>query len=183
MLLRRSAAGLVALASALAIAGCGGSGSSTVAAGPYMKSVCTAVSSFEQDVRTRSSALKTSTIAKSPAQGKVIFQDFLSAVADDSRTALTRLKAAGTPGVTDGNKIEAAFISVFSRLEDAMNHAAASASALPTTSGTAFQSGANSLIASFESTMTGLGSSLSGLKSPALDKAAAKEPACSSLSS
>ena len=179
MLLRRSVAALGALATAVGFAGCGSS-SSGVSAGTYVKAVCNAVGPFEKDVASRSSALNPSSI-KSPAQGKTALQSFLAAVASDTDRALGQLKAAGSPDVANGPKIESAIVGAFTQLDHAMKAAAGQANTLPTTSPTAFQSAATTLGNTVRSSMNGIGSSLTGLKSSELEKAAAKEPACSSL--
>jgi hypothetical protein len=180
MLLRKSAAVIGALATTAGFAGCGSSSSSGVTAGAYVKAVCNAVGPFEKDVAARSGALNPTTI-KSPAQGKTALQGFLSAVSHDTDKALAQLKAAGAPDVTNGKKIETAIVGAFTQLDTAMKTAATNANSLPTTSPTAFQSAATTLGTTVRNSMNGIGSSLSGLKSSELEKAAAKEPACKTL--
>jgi hypothetical protein len=145
-----------------------------------VKSVCNAVGPFEKDINTRTSALQTNP-SKTPAQGKTELQGFLSAVASDTDKALSQLKAAGTPSVSNGTKIETAIVKAFTQLDSAMKQAATTANSLSTTSVSAFQSGATSLGTTVKNSMSGIGSSLTGLKSPALEKAAAKEPACATI--
>jgi hypothetical protein len=181
MLARKSAAAIGVLATTVGFAGCGGgSSSSGVTAAAYVKSVCNAVGPFEKDVTARSSALNPTSI-KSPAEGKTALQGFLTAVAGDTDKALSQLKSAGKPSVTNGKQIEAAIVQAFTQLDSAMKKAATSANSLPTTSATAFQAAATTLGTTVRTSMSGIGSSLSGLKSPELQKAAAKEPACSTL--
>ena len=180
MLLRKSAAAIGVLATTVGFAGCGSSSSTGVSAATYVKAVCNAVGPFEKDVASRSGALNPTTI-KSPAQGKTALQGFLSAVASDTDKALAQLKAAGAPDVGNGSKIESAIVAAFTQLDTAMKTAANNANSLPTTSPTAFQAAATTLGTTVKNSMNGIGSSLSGLKSSALEKAAAKEPACSSL--
>lgn len=179
MLLRRSAAAVGVLATTIGFAGCGSS-SSGVSAGAYVKAVCNAVGPFEKDVAVRSGALNPKAI-KSPAQGKVALQGFLSAVASDTDKALGQLKAAGSPDVTNGGKIEKAIVHAFTQLDHAMKTAATNANTLPTTSATAFQTAATTLGTTVKNSMAGIGTSLSGLKSSELEKAASKEPACKTL--
>ncbi len=179
MLLRRSAATLGVLAATVGFAGCGSS-SSGVSAGTYVKAVCNAVGPFEKDVASRSGALNPSTI-KSPTQGKTALQGFLTAVASDTDRALGQLQSAGSPNVANGQKIESAIVGAFAQLDHAMKAAAGQANSLPTTSPTAFQTAATTLGTTVRNSMNGIGSSLTGLRSSELEKAAAKEPACSSL--
>jgi hypothetical protein len=168
------------LAAALALSACGGSSSSGVSPAAYVKSICQAVGPFEKDVQARSSALDLSTI-KNPAQGKQALQGFLSAVVTDTGTAVNKLKAAGAPDVSNGKQISAAIINAFTQLGRALGQASSSASNLPTSSASAFKTAANSLGANVRTSMTSIGAGLNGLKSPALETAAKKEPACQHL--
>jgi hypothetical protein len=177
---RRTAAVLGVIGAAAGLAGCG-SGSSGVSPDAYVRSVCNAVGPFESSVASRSNALNPSTI-KTPAEGKVKLQNFLAAVASDTGTALSKLRAAGTPNVSGGARIESAIVGAFEQLDSAMKAAAEHADSLPTNSPSAFQAAATSLGTTVRNSMNGIGSSLSGLKSAALQKAAASEPACKRLS-
>ena len=181
MFLRRSAAVLAVLGVLAGIGGCGSS-SSSVAPAAYVRAVCNAVGPFESNVAARSNALNPSAI-KSPAEGKVALRSFLAAVASDTGTALQRLRSAGTPDVPGGARIESAIVGAFVQLDSAMREAAKSAESLPTTSAGAFQAAATNLGTTVRNSMNGIGTSLSGLKSPALQKAALQEPACKKLSS
>lgn len=180
MLLRRTAALVGVIAATVAVSGCG-SGSSQISAAAYVRAVCNAVGPFERQVAARSDALNPQLI-KSPDQGKVTLKGFLSAIASDTETALTRLRAAGTPNVVGGARIESTIVAAFAQLDKAMKSAATSANNLPTTSASAFQAAATTLGTSIRSSMNGIGTSLSALRSSTLQKAALKEPACSSLS-
>jgi hypothetical protein len=177
---RKSAALIGVLVTTAAVSGCG-SGSSKVSAAAYVRSVCNAVGPFERQVAARSNALDPQSI-KSPDQGKVALKSFLSAIATDTDTALSRLRAAGTPNVAGGTKIESTIVAAFAQLDKAMKSAATSADDLPTASPSAFQAAATTLGTTVRSSMNGIGSSLSALRSSTLEKAALKEPACSSLS-
>ncbi len=185
MHLKRKSTALATLAAAATLAGCGGSSSSSgVSASAYVKSVCGAVIPFEQDVLTRSSAISPTSI-KSAAQGKQVLHEFLSAISNDTSTALSKLQAAGTPGVTNGKQISAAIVDAFQRLKTTMTKATADSSSLPTNSLKAFESGTQTIIGNVRTSMNAIGQELqsSTLKSTELQKAAAKEPACKGLSS
>jgi type VI protein secretion system component VasK len=168
------------LAMAVALAGCGSSGSSGVTAAAYVKSICTAVVPFERDVATRSTALGLASLS-TPAQGKHAIQGFLSAVATDTNRALTRLQAAGTPNVSNGKTLASTVVAAFAALRSAVARALVQADALPTTSPAAFKAGATGLGSTVRSSMGGIDASLGKLKSVELEKAAAHEPACASL--
>src|SRR3954453_6545976 len=92
---------------AVVLAGCGSSGPPTVTPSSYVRAVCTAVGPFEKDVVSRSSALNLATINNAP-QGKTALRGFLTAVASDTRQALSKLNAAGTPNVKNGKQISSA---------------------------------------------------------------------------
>ncbi len=162
----------------LALSGCGGSSGVTPAA--YVKSICSAIGPFEKTVQSRSSALNLSSI-KNPAQGKTALHTFLTAVAGDTETTISQLKAAGTPKVTNGNAIQNGIVSAFTQLRGALLDAATKASSLPTSSPKAFKTAADALGTSVRTSMSSIGSGLSGLRNPALEKAAASEPSCKAL--
>ena len=164
-----------------ALAGCGGSsGSSGVSASAYVKSICAAVGPFEKDVQARSSALNLSSLSNA-SQGKTALQGFLTAVVADTDKAISQLKAAGTPDVTNGSKIASTLVQAFSALKGALAQAASRAQSLPTTSPAAFKTAAQALGTAVQTSMSSIGSSLNGLKSADLEKAAAHDPTCKSL--
>jgi hypothetical protein len=179
---RKLRAALAVLASAAVVAGCGSGGSSSgVSAGTYVKSICTAVGPFEKDVAARSNALNTAKLT-SAAQGKKAVQDFLTAVSADTDKALSQLQAAGTPSVDHGKAISTTIVGAFRQLRQAIGSALTQAKSLSTTSPEAFKNGANHLGGTVRSSLGGISASLGKLQSADLEKAAAKEPACTSLS-
>jgi hypothetical protein len=180
MLRRKVVAALAVLTLTLSLAACGGSSSSGVSAGSYVKAICQAIGPFEKDVQSRSSALDLSKIS-SPAAGKKALQDFLSAIVADTDKAVTQLKAAGSPDVNNGTKISGAIVGAFTQVKTALSQAKNQAGNLPTTSPTAFKTAAQSIGTGIRTSMSSIGNSLSGLKSTELENAAKKEAACTSL--
>lgn len=181
MLIGKTASLLATLTITAALAGCGGSGgSSGVSPSAFMSSLCSTVGPFEKDVQARTSALNLSSLTNA-AQGKKALQDFLSAVVADTDKAVSQLKAAGIPKVTNGSQISAQLVKAFTALKTTLAAAASKAGSLPTSSPAAFKAAAQSLGTSVQTSMSSIGSSLNGLKSPELEKAAAKEPACKTL--
>lgn len=165
------------------LAGCGSSSSSSsVSPGTYVKAICNAVGPFEKDVQKRSSALNLASISNA-SQGKTALQGFLNAVVSDTDSAIAKLKAAGVPDVNNGQKISAALTGAFTRLRSALHAAATKAGSLPTDNPTDFKNAAQSLGTTVQSSMASIGSSLNGLQSSDLEKAAASEPACKALAS
>jgi hypothetical protein len=168
---------IAVLATAIAVASCG---KSTVSPAAYVKSVCTAVAPFERDVATRSSALDVTHISN-PAQGKKALQGFLSAAATDAGTAVSRIKAAGTPDVSNGKSIESGISGAFGQLQGVLQSAASEAATLPTDSPSKFGQAAQALGTKVRTSLSSIGSSLTALRNPDLEKAARKEPSCQSL--
>jgi hypothetical protein len=161
-------------------AGCGSSSPSRVSAGTYISSVCSAITPLEQDVVNRSSALKISP-ATSAAQAKKTLQTFLTAVAADSDHALARIQAAGTPDIDNGKTVAATIVKAFTEVKDTLHTAETKANSLPTSSPTAFKAGAQGLGTSVGASLSNI--DRSGLSNPDLEKAAAGQSACKSLTS
>lgn len=186
MHLTRKFSVLSTVAVTAALAGCGGSSSSSsgVSAASYVKSVCGAVIPFEQDVLTRSSQINPTSV-KSAGQGKQVLHDFLSAISNDTSSAVSKLQSAGTPSVSNGKQISTAILAAFQRLKTTMVQATTQSSSLPTNSLKAFESGTQTIIGNVRTSMNSIGTSLqsSTLKSSDLQKAAAKEPSCKGLGS
>ena len=179
---RKFAAGLAMLATTAALAGCGGSSSSGVTPAAYVKAICATIGPFEKDVQARSSSLNLSSLTNA-AQGKKALQTFMAGIVADTDKAVTQLKAAGTPDVSNGKQIATTLVGAFTALKVALAQAATKAGSLPTSSPQAFQTAAQALGTSVQSSMSSIGSSLNGLKSADLEKAAANDPTCKSLSS
>jgi hypothetical protein len=184
MPLNRRPASLATAAAALVLglAACGGS--SGVSAGAYVKSFCQAVGPFESDVVKRTNTLAV-TRSKSVAEGKKAFQSFLSGIAADSRRAASQLRAAGTPNVKNGKAFAQTIVGAFDQLNRTMDQAVKQAASLPTSTPQAFTAAARQVDDTVRSSMTQIGTKLQsgGLRSPALEQAAAKEPACRAFGS
>jgi len=167
----------------LALAGCGSSSSSSgVSAATYVKAVCGAVRGWASDIDTRSGALNVATI-KNAAEGKAAIQTFFKAAVTDTSDVVAKLQAAGEPSIKNGNTISAAFVSAFTQIETVLKKGQSQANTLPTKNPAAFRDAGRTLANSVQSSLNNIGSGLSGLKSPELESAAKKEPACASLTS
>ena len=164
-------------------AGCGGSGGSSssakVSPDKYVATVCSAISPLERDVVTRSSALNNTT-ATNATQAKRTLQGFLTAVEQDSASALSKIQSAGTPDISGGKAVAGTIVKAFTELRDAMKVALTRSDSLPTGSPTAFKSAAQALGASVRGSLNNIDSS--GLSNRDLEKAAAGQAACKSLS-
>jgi hypothetical protein len=161
-------------------AGCGSSDSSKVSASKYVSAVCAAISPLEKDVVTRSSALNNTTAANA-TEAKKTLQGFLTAVEQDATNALNKIQSAGAPDISGGKAVAATVVKAFTELRDAMRVALTKSNSLPTDSPTSFKTAAQALGASVRASLKNIDSS--GLTNPDLEKAAANEAACKSLSS
>jgi hypothetical protein len=161
-------------------AGCGSSGPAKVSPKTYVRSVCSAISPLERDVVTRSSALNDTT-ATDATQAKKTLQGFLDAVEQDSEHAVSRLRSAGTPDISNGKAVAATIVKAFTEVRDALRAAATKSKSLPTDSANSFKTAAQALGASVKGSLNNIDAS--GLSNPVLEKAAANEPACQSLNS
>jgi hypothetical protein len=167
------------LLAVLVCAGCGSSDSSKVSASHYVASVCSAISPLEKDVQTRSSALN-STTAANATEAKKTLQGFLTAIEQDSANALSRIQSAGTPDISGGKAVAGTIVKAFTELRDAMKVALTKSNSLPTDSPASFKAAAQALGASVHGALSNIDSS--GLTNPDLEKAAAGQAACKSLS-
>ncbi|HET6868458.1 MAG TPA: hypothetical protein VFH80_21260 [Solirubrobacteraceae bacterium] len=163
----------------LLCAGCGSS-DSKVSAGTYVKSVCSAISPLSRDVSIRLNALN-NTPAPNATVAKKTLQGFLDAVEQDSEHALSQLRSAGTPDISNGKSVSAAIVKTFSQLRDAMRVAVSKSQSLPTDSPSSFNAAAQALTTSVRGSLNKIDAS--GLSNPALEKAASTESACRSLNS
>jgi hypothetical protein len=165
----------------VALAACGSSSPSGVSPSSWVETVCGAVGPFEQDVVSRSSALDVATF-KNAAQSKIALEHFLEAVQADATSAVRKLRSAGAPDVANGKAIDAAVVGAFTRVQDTMRSAVAQAHTLPTSSPAALRSSARALGIEVRSSLSSFPSlSSSALRSPQIDQAAAKEPACRNI--
>jgi len=179
----RIPAALTTLALAAGLAACGGSkSSSTVSASAYAKSLCSAIGPFETHLRNRLGSLHLSA-NPSPAQGKAALERFYAGAAADSDSAVSQLRAAGTPDVPKGKEIASTILGAFEQVQTAMHKAQTQAGSLPTGSVSSFRAGAATLSTTLAGSMSNIDQKLqaSTLKSPQLVKAATREPACRAL--
>lgn len=153
---------------------------SGVSAAGYVHAVCSAIGPFEHKVQSSASVLTPSSIS-SASSGKSALQSFLGTVTADAGSAVSQLKAAGSPKVPGGAAIEASIVGAFTSFDSALQTAKTNADSLPTSSTSAFQAATTALGKTIQTSLSGITASLGSLKSPALQAAAAKDPACSSL--
>jgi hypothetical protein len=168
---------VIGMVAGLLVSGCGGGSSSGVSADSYVKAVCTAMRNWAQEIEAGSGTLNLATITNAK-QGKTAIQRFFAGAVADTRTATSKLKSAGTPAVTGGFEISSALASSFAQIEAALTRGQRQANALPADDPAAFPTAGRALGGEVQRALTNIGSGLSGLRSPELEKAAQNEPAC-----
>ncbi len=180
---RTSAIGGV-LAASVALSACGGSSSSSSVVTPaaYMKTVCQTVISFRQQLQASSNALHAVTDTALPAR-KQALQTFLTSFSSSAKSAASKIEGAGSPNVSNGKQVSSALDTVFTRLQSSLNQDAATAKSLSTQDPTAFKNVTAALGHTMQTQGSAVSGGLTGLKSPALESAAKKEPACQRLRS
>ena len=180
--MRRLASAIVLVA---ALAGCGGSGSSGVSPSAYVHSVCTTIYPYERDVVVSGAKLQAALFAvKTPVEAKRVLQAYITTVSADTDTAVTKLRAAGSPNVKNGARIASTILDAFTAVGSAMHQALSEVASLPTGNLTAFRTGIQRLELRLSS-LRNIGQKLQpgGLNSPELHKAGTRDPACRGASS
>jgi hypothetical protein len=170
----------VALATVV-LAGCGGA--SGVAPASYVKSICTTLTSWKNDVQTASASLQASAPkTTSLPQGKQQYVTFVGALVNATRQAASGLKSAGVPAVSGGQDVSTALVQTFSSATSALAQAASQAAGIPITSAAAYQAAASGVTAQIRGSLASM-AKITPRKNPQLRAAAAKEPACQALAS
>lgn len=174
----------VAIMAAIAVAGCGSSSSgNTVSAATYVKSVCGAASTWFHSIEGVGNTLKSATKSQgSLTKTKTAYTAFVVGVLHATQRAETQLKAAGTPSVSNGSKIESELVKAFSTAAQGLSSAATQAQQIPTTSKTAFNSAGGRVQAQVQQAISSM-STITPEKNPQLKAAAAKDPTCQQLKS
>jgi hypothetical protein len=178
---RRLAGALVVCA--LVVAGCGGSSSSSgVSAAAYVKSVCTATTSWKDAIQVAGTQLQAGVSDKSLAKTKAAYVAFVGSLVSSTGSAADQLASAGDPSVANGATISSKLVLIFKQAKQRLAQAESDAGAIPTSSSTAFQTASNKVEADVRTALAGM-SSAGPEKSPQLKAAAAKDATCKSLAS
>lgn len=180
---RQRLAGALA-ACALVAAGCGSSSSksSGVSAATYVKSVCTAATSWKNAIQTAGTQLEAGANAKSLPKTKTAYVSFVGALVNATGSAESQLSAAGTPSVTNGKTISTTLVQIFTKAKGNLTKAASDAAAIPTGNSKDFQTAAGSVETEVKNALASM-STVAPEKNPQLHAAAAKDPTCKSLAS
>jgi len=175
----------VVVCTAFLLGGCGGSSApSKTSPGAYLKSACGAVGDWVATVKARESRLvEQLPSSPTPVQGRRLLQSFVAEVVGATDQARSRIRAAGVPGVKEGDLIAEKIAGAFQQISGVLTHAREDAEHLPTANPTAFSTAATLLGNSVQRALSSIGTGLSALRSPQLEAAAATIPACQSLKS
>jgi hypothetical protein len=177
----RIASAALALAAVLLVSACGGSGKARTAPASYVSQVCSSVGAWLGGIQ--SSSAKMSAQLKSdstPADAKRALESLVGSAVADSERVVASLRAAGVPDVSNGATISAHLVAAFQHATTELRALQSQVRSLPT-SPSAFRAGAHTLSASLQSSLSGIGSGLQGLHSPALEQAAGQSAACRNL--
>jgi hypothetical protein len=172
----------VLVTGALAVAGCGGSSHSGVSPAAYVRSVCTAATSWKNAIQSAGTKLSSGVNTKSLTKAKAEYVAFVNSLVAATEQAESQLKSAGSPAVANGKQISGSLVKIFDEAKGTLGQAASQASALPTSSPRAFESSAGKVVTSIRSSLAGM-SNVTPEKNAELHAAAAKDKTCQSLAS
>jgi len=171
---------------AFAAAGCGGGGGSSASGTKpetWSASVCGALQTWTDDLKTGSqnlsADLRKSSDLKSVKQKLVAF---LEDAEQSTRKMVQDVKAAGAPAVKDGPAIQSDLENGLTDAQNSFHRAVAKAKKLPTNDPAALTTGLTSLGTQIQSELTSTGQHFSNLEKKYdvgdLNKAMAGEPSC-----
>jgi hypothetical protein len=172
---------VVVVTATLALASCGSSSSSKVSAGSYVKSVCTATTSWYRTIQVAGMKLQATVhSSKSLPSAKSAYVHFVDSLLHATQRVEQQLKSAGVPSVNGGKKISNEVITAFDRAKRGLQTAATQVRRAPTSSDTAFHAAAGRVQATVQRALQSM-SSLAPQKNPQLHRAALKDPSCQRL--
>jgi hypothetical protein len=170
---------------------CNSSGSPTAASthsalspSAYVSGVCSAVLSWVQGVKSRSTALPAQIATISNLDdGKRIITDFLNGTVGETDVLISKVAGLGAPKVANGADVQSTVTKALQSIRATFVEAETRAKDLPTNDPNAFRAGAEQIGQSFQSELSGLDSKLGVADNPELSQAAQKDPSCQQLSS
>jgi hypothetical protein len=177
---------VVVLLVAVSAAGCGGSSGNKsngkVTPEAYVNQVCASVGQWLRAVEGSSTQISRElTPGSTPAHAKQALESLMSSSVADSERVVSGLQAAGTPEVANGEQIAAGLVGSFDQATKALRNVETQVKALPTNDSRSFLTAAKQVDGSIQSSLSSIGTGLSSLRSPELQKAAAKSQACKNL--
>ena len=176
----------VALAAATVLTACGGGGGGgglgggNVSAQQYVKSTCTSLGAWVRDVQKRVAAVSQQN-PSTAAAGKKLITSFFDAVVADTGKLIDELKAGGTPDVDNGDQIQAAIVTTLEKAKSLLQQTRGRVENLPTDNPHAFVLAIESMSRAVQGAFQKAGQQFAHLRSPELEAAATKEPACKTI--
>ncbi len=174
----------VVLAAGLFLGACGGDEGGNGAAQQYASSVCTAFSTWVQNIQERNQTLTASLNPQStPAQGKEQLQIFLNSVIEDTDQLISSINAAGVPEVEGGQQAAAQIKTAANSAKTSFQSALNQVDQLPTDPA-GFRAGAQQIGSQIGSSLSGLGETLRNrAQSEEIRQAFEDSPTCARLRS
>ena len=159
-----------------------GGGAQTITPGTYVKSLCTSVQSYVDDITTLSTDFAAGIDpAASADEQKQAVLDFLDDSLALTDALIDEVDAAGVPDVEGGAAMVAAIAASFQEARDVLEAARARVEAASTEDPQAFAAELNEVGATIQSSLGGIGGTLDQVDSPELAAAAEDEPTCAAL--
>ena len=160
--------------------GVGGVGGNKVSAQAYVKTACTSFGRWISEIQARVSQISKEN-PSTPQAGKKAITDFFDGVIADTGTLVDQLKSAGTPDVDNGDQIENALVATLTQVKSLLEQARERVGNLPIDSPQAFVQATGQMSKAIQKAFQRAGQQFGNLRSPQLEQAAAKEPACKSI--
>jgi len=159
-----------------------GDAAPAVTPGTYVKSLCTSVQSYVDDITTLSTdfAAGIDPAASADDQKQAVL-DFLDDALALTDALIDQVDAAGVPDVEGGAAMVGAIAASFQEARDVLEAARARVEAASTEDPQAFAAELNEVGATIQSSLGGIGGSLDLVDSPELAAAAEDEPTCAAL--
>lgn len=163
----------------VALGGCGMPSGVTPAA--YVKSICTAITSWRSQVENASGQFE-STFPKSASlvEARQRLSAFVAALLRAATGGITATKAASFPDVNGGQRIAASLVRTFENTQRSLGGAASVASLIPTTGNQAFAVGVGQVRTTIAAALHGMNTVSPGTN-PVLRSEIAKQLACAAL--
>lgn len=155
------------------------------APGPWAKTVCISLTTWQSSLERRSKAIEAS---KPTNLAKLYdaFASFLANVVRDTDRLIAKTKAAGTPSVPRGAQVAGALLTGYGKLRTYFAADAAKAKHLSRTNAASFAAGAAAIGRAIERQSSQVGKTFDALdkkyRSAALDSAMKSTPACRGIS-
>jgi hypothetical protein len=159
----------------------------TVSVKQYVNSVCTSLTTFQEDVDDLSQEFQTTVAAQTDLSAvKTEFVTFFDELIGTTQELRSDLKAAGTPKIENGGKIAGALRSGITEMQSLITDAREDANALATDDPAQFTTAAGELSDSLTDAFDELGEGFDDLDEKydtrKLEAAQDKDPDCSSIS-